>query len=243
MSVNVAFKMAQDAGQPIPEIVFFEKQNTFGGLWNYTWRTGVDNNGEPIHSTMYQGLHVNAPKEVFEFPYYTYDDHWGRNTNSYPTREAQRDYIVGRFLKFGEPSWIQFNTVVKNVTFDDSTQKFTVITRNYLEPEKRSHEFDYVICCTGHFSFPKSPEIPGLDSYTGVVIHSHDQRSFKQYKGKTVMVVGTSYSGEDIASISYKNGAKRIICCYRGKPMPYKWPDCFENHPMPTKVDGSTVYF
>ena len=25
--------------------------------------------------------------------------------------------------------------------------------------------------------------------------------------------------------------------------MPYKWPDCFENHPMPTKVEGDTVHF
>jgi trimethylamine monooxygenase len=58
------------------------------------------------------------------------------------------------------------------------------------------------------------------------------------------MVIGTSYTAEDIASISYKNGAKRIVCCYRNdKKMEYKWPDCFETHKLPTHIDGKTVHF
>lgn len=57
------------------------------------------------------------------------------------------------------------------------------------------------------------------------------------------MVIGTSYSAEDIASIAYKNGATRIVCSYRTNPMPYNWPDCFETHQLPTKIDGSTVHF
>jgi trimethylamine monooxygenase len=78
-----------------------------------------------------------------------------------------RGYIEARFHKFGDPSQIQFNTVVKHVTFDDTTQKFTVRTRNYREPTEKTAEFDYVICCTGHFSFPIAPELPGYESYTG----------------------------------------------------------------------------
>jgi len=243
MSVNVAFNMAKSAGEEIPEITFFEKQDTFGGLWNYNWRTGVDSNGEPIHNTMYQGLYINAPKENYEYPYYTFMDHWGKATPSYPPRLAMRGYIEARFQKFGDPSLIQFNTVVQNVHYDETTEKFTVRTRNYKEPQEKIHEFDYVITCTGHFSYPSAPELPGYDSYTGTLIHSHDQRNFKQYKGKTVMVIGTSYSAEDIASIAYKNGATRIVCSYRSKPMPFEWPECFETHGLPSKIDGDTVHF
>lgn len=57
------------------------------------------------------------------------------------------------------------------------------------------------------------------------------------------MVIGTSYSAEDIASIAYKNGATRIVCCYRTNPMPHKWPECFETHKLPTKIDGKEVHF
>ena len=121
LSINVAFKMAADAGEEIPEIVIFEKQDTYLGQWNYTWKTGVDNNGEPVHNTMYQGLFINAPKEIYEYPYYTHLEHWGKATPSYPPREAMRDYMAGRFEKFGDPSWIKYNTVVKQVSYDHLT--------------------------------------------------------------------------------------------------------------------------
>lgn len=165
LSVNVAFKMAQDAGQDIPEIVIYEKQDTILGLWNYNWRTGVDTNGEPIHNTMYSGLYINAPKENYEFPYYTFMDHWGKATPSYPPRLAMRGYLEARYKKHGEPSWIHCETVVKNVHYDEQHQMFLVTTRNYNEPNEKTEWFNYVICCTGHFSYPNIPVIKGYESF------------------------------------------------------------------------------
>ena len=121
LSVNVAFKMAKDAGEQIPEVVVFEKQETYLGLWNYTWKTGVDSNGEPVHNSMYDLLYTNAAKEMHEYSYYTHMDHWGKPTPSFPPRAGMRSYLEARFLKYGEPSWIQFNTVVKKVSFDEET--------------------------------------------------------------------------------------------------------------------------
>ena len=40
-----AFASAETVGTEIPEIVCYEKQDDWGGLWNYTWRTGVDEYG------------------------------------------------------------------------------------------------------------------------------------------------------------------------------------------------------
>lgn len=37
-----AFEAAEKKGIDIPEIVCYEKQEDWGGLWNYTWRTGTD---------------------------------------------------------------------------------------------------------------------------------------------------------------------------------------------------------
>ena len=44
-----AFKSAKDKGEDVPEVVCFEKQSNWGGLWNYSWRTGLDQNGEIAH--------------------------------------------------------------------------------------------------------------------------------------------------------------------------------------------------
>lgn len=212
-------------------------------MWNYTWRTGVDNDGEPIHNTMYDRLYINAAKELHEFSYYTFMDHWGKATPSFPPRIAMRGYLEARFKKYGEPSWIKFKTVVKSVTFDEATQKFTVTTKSASEPGMKVETFDNVICCTGHFSFPNNPILPCYDDFKGTIIHSHDQRTFHNYKDKTVMVVGTSFSAEDIASIAWKHGATKIVCSYRNEPMGFKWPDCFETHPLPNKIVNKTVYF
>ena len=46
-----AFQSAKANGDDIPEIVCYEKQSDWGGLWNYTWRTGLDQYGEPVHGS------------------------------------------------------------------------------------------------------------------------------------------------------------------------------------------------
>lgn len=102
---------------------------------------------------------------------------------------------------------------------------FTVTTRNYSEPTEKVQQFNYVICCTGHFSYPNVASLPCYNDYTGTIMHSHDQRTFKNYKDKTVMVVGTMFSAEDIASIAYKHGAKKIVCSYRTNAMAWTWPE------------------
>lgn len=57
------------------------------------------------------------------------------------------------------------------------------------------------------------------------------------------MVIGASYSAEDIASQMWKYGCKDITCCYRSRPMGFKWPEGFETKPLLQKVEGKTCTF
>lgn len=98
MSALYQFKQLEMKGQEIPEIVCFEKQSDWGGLWNYSWRTDTDEYGEPIHGSMYQGLWTNGPKECYEFPDYTFEDHFGKPIPSYPPREVFRDYLTVKYF-------------------------------------------------------------------------------------------------------------------------------------------------
>lgn len=57
-----------------------------------------------------------------------------------------------------------------------------------------------MVVCTGQFSSPFKPEIPGLkDLFEGEVMHSHDYRIPDRFKDKTVIVLGAAASGSDIA--------------------------------------------
>ena len=101
-----AFEAARLAGvKDLPEIVCYEKQNAIGGMWNYSWRTGLDRNGEPVHGSMYRYLWSNGPKECLEFADYSFDEHFGEAIPSYPPREVLKDYIMG----------VSINKISKNI--------------------------------------------------------------------------------------------------------------------------------
>ena len=42
LSMLRSFEQAEKKSEKIPEIVCFDKQDDWGGLWNYSWRTGSD---------------------------------------------------------------------------------------------------------------------------------------------------------------------------------------------------------
>ena len=78
---------------------------------------------------------------------------------------------------------------------------------------------------------------------TGRVMHSHDFRDAAEFKGRRILVVGSSYSAEDIALQTLKYGAKDVIITYRDKPLGFKWPKGVEERPLVQKFDQTTAYF
>ncbi|WP_299196360.1 NAD(P)/FAD-dependent oxidoreductase [uncultured Tateyamaria sp.] len=236
-----AFQSAKKNGEDIPEIVCFEKQSNWGGLWNYTWRTGVDQYGEPVHGSMYRYLWSNGPKEGLEFADYSFEEHFGKQIASYPPRAVLFDYIQGRVDKAGVRDWIRFETAVRRVEFEDGS--FSVTVKDLPNDREYTEEFDHVICASGHFSTPNVPEFPGFESFKGRVLHAHDFRDALEFKDQDILIVGTSYSAEDIGSQCWKYGAKSITVSHRTAAMGYDWPDNWAEVPLLTHVSGKTAHF
>ncbi|MEM6436154.1 MAG: NAD(P)/FAD-dependent oxidoreductase [Cyanobacteria bacterium P01_D01_bin.115] len=238
-----AFEQARLQGAEIPELVCFEKQTDWGGLWNYTWRTGLDEHGEPVHGSMYRYLWSNGPKECLEFADYTFDEHFGQPIPSFPPREVLYDYIVGRAKKENLERYIRFSTVVRYVDYGADSDTFTVRVKDLQGDREYTEVFDYVIVCTGHFSVPRLPVFKGIDQFPGRLLHSHDFRDAREFAGKDLLVVGGSYSAEDIALQTYKYGAKSVTISYRTAPMGFDWPEGIKEVPLLTHLDGSTAHF
>ncbi len=238
-----AFEAAGKAGAEVPEIVCYEKQSDLGGMWNYTWRTGLDAHGEPVHGSMYRYLWSNGPKECLEFADYSFEEHFGRPIASYPPRAVLRDYIMGRLEKSDLRKCIQFNTAVHWVSFNEETQKFSVTVRDMKADALSTEEFDYVVVATGHFSTPNTPYFEGLEKFPGRVLHAHDFRDACEFADKDLLLVGSSYSAEDIGTQCYKYGAKSVTFSYRSAPMGYDWPDAFHESPLLTRLEERTAHF
>lgn len=238
-----AFQSAKQKGEDIPEVVCFEKQDDWGGLWNFTWRTGLDEYGEPVHGSMYRYLWSNGPKECLEFADYSFEEHFGKPIPSYPPREVLADYIRGRVEKAGVRSWCKFRHPVRWVEYNKDQDNFTVIAHDLVNNKQVKDVFDHVIVSTGHFSTPNVPYFDGIDKFEGRVIHAHDFREALEFKDQNVMIVGSSYSAEDIGSQCWKYGAKSVTACYRTAPMGFHWPDNWDTKPLLTKVEGKTCHF
>jgi len=243
-----AFHSAAAKGEEIPEIVCFEKQSNWGGLWNYTWRTGLDEYGEPVHGSMYRYLWSNGPKEGLEFADYTFEEHFGKQIASFPPRAVLYDYIEGRINKTSIRDWIRFNSVVRNIQHDADSKKFTVTAHDQLKDSTYSEEFDQVVVASGHFSTPNVPHYEGFESYNGRILHAHDFRDAREFKDMDILILGTSYSAEDIGSQCWKYGCKSVTVAHRTAPMGFDWPDNWEevvalksvSEDTATFIDGST---
>lgn len=238
-----AFQSAQAKGADVPEIICFEKQDDWGGLWNYTWRTGLDEYGEPVHCSMYRYLWSNGPKECLEFADYTFEEHFGKPISSYPPRAVLWDYIKGRVEKTVVRNWCRFRAPVRMVTYNELTSKFTVVVEDLIAKKTYSEIFDYVIIATGHFSTPNVPEFDGFDTFNGRILHAHDFRDAVEFKDKNILIIGTSYSAEDIGSQCWKYGCKSVTVSYRTKPMGFSWPENWEEVPLLEKVEHNTCTF
>lgn len=238
-----AFEAARRKGAEIPEIVCYEKQDNWGGLWNYTWRTGLDEFGEPVHGSMYRYLWSNGPKECLEFADYGFEEHFGRPIPSYPPRAVLHDYIAGRVERSDVRKYMKFCHAVRHVAFDETTRLFTVTVKDLVEDRVLSETFDHVVVATGHFSTPNVPYFDGLERFPGRVMHAHDFRSADEFKGKNLLIVGSSYSAEDIGIQCYKYGATSVTFSYRTKPMGFDWPKAFKEVPLLMKVVGKTAHF
>ena len=240
-----AFQSARTGGAENPEIVCvcYEKQADWGGLWNYTWRTGLDEFGEPVHCSMYRYLWSNGPKEGLEFADYSLDEHFGKQIASYPPREVLYDYIEGRVKKAGVRDSIRFRTPVRRVDYDAATGLFNVTAQDLVSDDETTESFDYVVVATGHFSTPNVPHFDGLDRFNGRVLHAHDFRDAVEFKDKDILIIGTSYSAEDIGSQCWKYGCKSVTVSHRTAAMGYDWPDNWKEVPPLQKVVGNTCTF
>jgi len=231
-------------GKDIPEVVCYEKQSRPGGMWNLDWRVGFDENGEPVHGSMYYKMFTNESKEYMEYADYTFEEHFkGQNVPSYMPRAVIREYLIARCKKYNVIDSITFDHAVRRVEFDEKCKMFRVnVTDIKTKVEKDVEMFDQVIVASGHFSTPNMPSFPGIESFPGRVFHSHDFRHAEEFAGKSVLLIGGSFSAEDLALHGIKAKAKGITISCRSS-LGLNWSHPVEERALLTHVEGRRVYF
>ena len=153
------------------------------------------------------------------------------------------DYIKGRVEKSDVRKYVRFNTAARWVSYDEQAQEFTVTVEDLVTETTETHVFDKLVVSTGHFSFPNVPEFEGIGGFPGEVLHAHDFRGAERFAGQNILLIGSSYSAEDIGMQTHKMGAKSVTFSYRSAPMGFDWPETATERPLVTRFEGSTAHF
>uniref|UniRef100_A0A6Q2X033 Flavin-containing monooxygenase n=2 Tax=Esox lucius TaxID=8010 RepID=A0A6Q2X033_ESOLU len=204
--------------------VVYELTEHVGGTWFYEERTGSYDNGLPIHSSMYRNLRTNLPKEVMMFPDFPFDS---QLPSFLPHEEVQR-YLERYCQCHLITPHIRFSTVVEEVRpITEETEKGVMTTWEVTSQDKSGSQetqtFDSVFICSGHYSDPYIPSIPGIERFKGKVIHSHSYRHPEPFSGQSVVVLGAGASGLDISLELGRSNAQ--VTLSHGKPtLPFPLP-------------------
>ena len=95
-----------------------------------------------------------------------------------------------------------------------------VRVRTQVRPQNLNGGLLFILL--GHYSVPRIPDLPGLESFGGMIMHSHDYRTPEPFKNKTVAVLGAAASGSDIA-IDICDWARKVYLCHNTPTLPSKF--------------------
>jgi cation diffusion facilitator CzcD-associated flavoprotein CzcO len=154
-----------------------EAGSGIGGIWN---------------RIRYPGFRVDT-----EIPYYEFSDEelwrdWSWKER-FPGKEEMHKYFEYVDQKWDLSRDINFNTFVSSASFDQENNIWNVKTGS---GEMFSARF--MLPCTGFGSKPYTPDLPGIESFKGLRIHSARWPDDVDLRDKKVGIIGTGATGVQI---------------------------------------------
>ncbi|OCB47961.1 monooxygenase, partial [Mycobacterium malmoense] len=151
----------------IHDFVIVDKWDQVGGTW---------------HANTYPGVAVDIPSFVYSFSYEQRGD-WSR---IFAPGYELRDYASDLVDKYGLAQKLRLNTTITSAVLDERNSLWRLTTDADQEITGRN-----VVMAVGGLERPKMPDIPGLDEFGGVLMHTALWDHDVALAGKRVAVIGT----------------------------------------------------
>ena len=115
---------------------------------------------------------------------------------------------------------VRFNTTVNSVIYDPQEEEFKIQSTNSSNGQIKTQTFDKCIYSAGVNALPKyANDMKSMlenQSFKGQIVHSSEMNKLgTSVKGKRIVMVGDSYSAEDLALQCIKLGASKIYITSR----------------------------
>lgn len=123
-----------------------------------------------------------------------------------------KDKLANWFETYVESLELNFwtGTELSGGSWDDTAKCWTVTLRR-SDGSERTMRPRHIIVATGVSGIPIWPDIPGLKSFKGAVMHSGNYTTGAAWKDGNAMVIGTGNSGHDVAQDLCASGVHTTI--------------------------------
>ncbi|KAH9608367.1 hypothetical protein KSS87_002669 [Heliosperma pusillum] len=162
----------------------------------------------------YNRLKLHLPKQFCQLPKMDFPDSFPE----YPTKGQFVEYLESYATRFDIAP--RFNECVESAKYDETLGLWRVLTSTSTWGQDRPQvgvEVEYVcrwlVVATGENAECVVPEIDGLGSFKGKVVHSSEYKSGEGYRGQKVIVVGSGNSGMEVSlDLSNHNALPSMVC-------------------------------
>jgi cation diffusion facilitator CzcD-associated flavoprotein CzcO len=152
-----------------------------GGIQNITVLEAAETVGGVWRINRYPNVACDTPIDLYAYSFYQ-GDKW--STNFAPGHEILA-YLHEFSDKFGVTPKIAFNTRIASAIWQKDTSHWRVTST-----DGRVWQGRHLIWSGGMFSTPSLPVVKGVESFTGLSLHSTEWHDGIDLKGKRVAVVG-----------------------------------------------------
>ncbi|KAK6369604.1 hypothetical protein LTS17_009510 [Exophiala oligosperma] len=161
------------------DLVIYDKNPELGGTW---------------YESRYPGVACDVPSHAYQFTFES-NPHWSR----YWAGGAEiLDYLRHVATKYGADKYMKFNIRVTKAEWNEEGGKWHVALERTDTGETFTDTSDVLLSATGALNKWKMPDIPGLDSFKGPVMHSATWDPNFDVTGKRIALIGGGASGIQI---------------------------------------------
>jgi cation diffusion facilitator CzcD-associated flavoprotein CzcO len=148
----------------------------------------------------YHALTLHNQVQVNHLPYMPFPPNW-------PTY-IPKDKLANWFEAYVDAMELNYwtSTEFAGGAYDEQLGRWSVTLRRTGGTTRTMHP-KHVVLATGVSGIPNLPDIPGLKTFAGSVLHSSQYDDGENWRGKRAIVIGTGNSGHDIAQDLYSSGA------------------------------------
>jgi monooxygenase len=189
--IDAAYRVQSQC--PDRSYVVLEARESLGGTWDLF---------------RYPGVRADSDIYTLSFPFQPWT-----GGNSMADGGEILDYLRRTVEQFGIDRHIHCGTKVVAADWGSETARWTVtIERTGGEdgPQRSTVTCSFLFTCTGYYDYERGhdPKFPGVESFTGTVVHPQFWPDELDYVGKRVVVIGSGATAITVVPAMARDAAK-----------------------------------